>query len=34
MSMKEAAGYLVQLKDLMIVRWSKLGRPKRHYERR
>jgi dolichol-phosphate mannosyltransferase len=34
MSMKEAAGYLVQLKDLLIVRWSKLGRPKRHYERR
>ena len=34
MSMHEAAGYLVQLKDLMIERWSKAGRPKRHYERR
>jgi dolichol-phosphate mannosyltransferase len=34
MSMKEAAGYLVQLRDLFIVRWSKLGRPARHYERR
>jgi dolichol-phosphate mannosyltransferase len=34
MSMKEASGYLVQLKDLYLVRWSSLGRPRRHYEQR
>ncbi|HEX5069366.1 MAG TPA: polyprenol monophosphomannose synthase [Vicinamibacterales bacterium] len=31
MSTREAAGYLFQLKDLMLLRWSKLGRPKREY---
>ena len=31
MSAREASGYLVQLKDLFVLRWSKLGRPKRHY---
>jgi len=31
MSTREAAGYLVQLKDLMLLRWSKLNRPKRAY---
>jgi dolichol-phosphate mannosyltransferase len=31
MSTREASGYLVQLKDLYLLRWSKLGRPKRHY---
>jgi len=33
MSTREAAGYLVQLKDLYLLRWSKLGRPKRVYSR-
>lgn len=32
MSKREAAGYLVQLKDLMILRWSKPVRPKRSYQ--
>ena len=31
MSTREAAGYLFQLKDLMLLRWSKLGRPRREY---
>ena len=31
MSTREASGYLVQLKDLYLLRWSKLGRPKRQY---
>jgi dolichol-phosphate mannosyltransferase len=31
MSTREAAGYLVQLKDLYLLRWSKLGRPRRRY---
>lgn len=31
MSTREAAGYLVQLKDLYLLRWSKFGRPKREY---
>jgi dolichol-phosphate mannosyltransferase len=31
MSTREAAGYLFQLKDLMLLRWSKLGRPRRQY---
>jgi len=31
MSTREASGYLVQLKDLYRLRWSKLGRPKREY---
>lgn len=31
MSTREAAGYLFQLKDLMLLRWSKLGRPRRAY---
>ena len=33
MSKREAAGYLVQLKDLYLLRWSKLGRPRRKYSR-
>lgn len=33
MSKREAAGYLFQLKDLYLLRWSKLGRPRRHYSR-
>ena len=33
MSKREAAGYLVQLKDLYLLRWSKLGRPRRTYSR-
>lgn len=33
MSTREAAGYLVQLKDLYLLRWSKLGRPRREYSR-
>ncbi|HUL73389.1 MAG TPA: polyprenol monophosphomannose synthase [Vicinamibacterales bacterium] len=32
MSMREAAGYLVQLKDLYGVRWSDRARPKREYQ--
>jgi hypothetical protein len=32
MSAREAAGYLVQLKDLYRVRWSG-SRPARHYQR-
>jgi dolichol-phosphate mannosyltransferase len=31
MSTREASGYLFQLKDLYLLRWSKLNRPKRHY---
>ena len=31
MSTREASGYLFQLKDLYLLRWSKLGRPRRHY---
>ena len=31
MSMREAAGYLVQLKDLYKLRWSTRARPKREY---
>ena len=31
MSTREAAGYLVQLKDLYLLRWSSLGRPRRVY---
>ena len=31
MSTREAAGYLFQLKDLFLLRWSKFGRPKRKY---
>jgi dolichol-phosphate mannosyltransferase len=31
MSTREASGYLVQLKDLYLLRWSKLGRPRREY---
>ena len=33
MSTREAAGYLVQLKDLYLLRWSKLNRPRRTYRR-
>ncbi len=33
MSTREAAGYLVQLKDLYLLRWSKFGRPRRIYSR-
>jgi len=33
MSKREAAGYLIQLKDLYLLRWSKLNRPRRHYQR-
>jgi dolichol-phosphate mannosyltransferase len=33
MSTREAAGYLVQLKDLFLLRWSSLNRPKRVYQR-
>jgi dolichol-phosphate mannosyltransferase len=33
MSKREAAGYLVQLKDLYLLRFSKLNRPKREYVR-
>ena len=33
MSTREAAGYLVQLKDLYLHRWSKARRPKRRYQR-
>jgi len=32
MSKREAAGYLVQLKDLLMLRLSKPGRPRRHYQ--
>jgi dolichol-phosphate mannosyltransferase len=32
MSLREAAGYLVQLKDLYRVRWSSAQRPPRRYE--
>jgi len=32
MSTREAAGYLFQLKDLMLFRWSKLRRPRREYK--
>jgi hypothetical protein len=31
MSTREAAGYLIQLKDLLVLRWSTLGRPRRTY---
>jgi hypothetical protein len=31
MSTREAAGYLVQLKDLYLLRFSKFGRPARSY---
>ena len=31
MSAREASGYLVQLKDLYLLRWSTRGRPKRDY---
>jgi dolichol-phosphate mannosyltransferase len=31
MSTREASGYLFQLKDLYLLRWSKLGRPRRQY---
>jgi hypothetical protein len=33
MSTREAAGYLVQLKDLLLLRWSSLNRPRRVYRR-
>jgi dolichol-phosphate mannosyltransferase len=33
MSKREAAGYLLQLKDLYLLRWSKFNRPKRTYKR-
>ena len=33
MSSREASGYLVQLKDLYLLRWSKLNRPSRAYQR-
>lgn len=33
MSKREAAGYLIQLKDLYLLRFSKLNRPKRQYSR-
>lgn len=33
MSKREAAGYLVQLKDLYLLRFSKFGRPRRSYTR-
>lgn len=33
MSKREAAGYLVQLKDLYLLRFSKFGRPRREYSR-
>lgn len=33
MSTREAAGYLVQLKDLYLHRWSKPRRPRRRYQR-
>jgi dolichol-phosphate mannosyltransferase len=33
MSSREASGYLVQLKDLYLLRWSKLSRPSRVYQR-
>lgn len=32
MSRREAAGYLLQLKDLLIVRWSGPRKPRRHYQ--
>lgn len=32
MSTREAAGYLFQLKDLYLLRWSTLGRPRRRYQ--
>ncbi len=31
MSTREASGYLVQLRDLYLLRWSQLGRPRREY---
>lgn len=33
MSAREASGYLVQLKDLYLLRWSAFGRPRREYRR-
>ena len=33
MSLKEAAGYLFQLKDLLVVRLTTRGRPSREYRR-
>jgi len=33
MSTREAAGYLVQLKDLYLLRWSRFDRPRREYSR-
>jgi hypothetical protein len=34
MSLREVAGYLVQLRDLYVLRWtSKMLRPARHYQR-
>jgi len=33
MSVREAAGYLVQLRDLYRIRWSRRPPPDRHYER-
>jgi dolichol-phosphate mannosyltransferase len=32
MSTREASGYLFQLKDLYLLRWSTFGRPRRHYQ--
>lgn len=32
MSTREASGYLFQLKDLYLLRWSRFGRPKRQYQ--
>lgn len=32
MSTREASGYLVQLKDLYLLRWSTRGQPRRHYQ--
>jgi dolichol-phosphate mannosyltransferase len=32
MSTREASGYLVQLKDLYLLRWSRRGLPRRHYQ--
>jgi len=32
MSLREAAGYLVQLKNLYWLRWTRFGRPRRRYQ--
>lgn len=33
MSLREALGYLVQLRDLYVIRWRARGRPRRQYRR-